>query len=243
LHALREIESDGVDLIFNTPNSNSLPGYLKMGWQRVGTVKPLIKVINYPRFLIGLARAGLFRRRGKQNGSLGFLQSGLPGAGELLEGKEADTLLQEDLALHDETLLSTKRTREYLEWRYAQHPGYDYRSLVERHSGKSVCAIIARANKRFGLREVMLNELWANTTDASPIRSMFRRLRRLAKADYIIAHFPEGSSKHRLLRRCGFYQVPHFGMNFVAKAVNTEEGEGIHRQARWGLSLGDLEFF
>ena len=173
LHALQEIKKDGIDLVFNTPNAHSLPGYLKMGWQRVGTVKPLIKVIDYPRFLIGLAKAGLFRQRDRQNGSLGFLERGLPSAGEFLEGGEAEILLQEDLALHDKKLLSTKRTREYLEWRYGQHPGYGYKSLVERRSGKLVCAAIIRANNRFGLREVMLDELWTNTADERLIHNLF----------------------------------------------------------------------
>ena len=33
LHGLDELRADGVDFVFNTPNAQSLPGYLKMGWQ------------------------------------------------------------------------------------------------------------------------------------------------------------------------------------------------------------------
>jgi len=33
LHGLEELNPNGEYLIFNTPNGNSLPGYLKMGWQ------------------------------------------------------------------------------------------------------------------------------------------------------------------------------------------------------------------
>src|SRR5713101_901703 len=34
--AIAALTHDGVELIFNTPNAKSLPGYLKMGWQEIG---------------------------------------------------------------------------------------------------------------------------------------------------------------------------------------------------------------
>ena len=36
LHALDELQAEGVVAVFNTPNERSLPGYLKMGWRPVG---------------------------------------------------------------------------------------------------------------------------------------------------------------------------------------------------------------
>ncbi|GAA0880871.1 hypothetical protein GCM10009119_38410 [Algoriphagus jejuensis] len=33
---LEEVTADGIDLIYNTPNSKSAPGYLKMGWESWG---------------------------------------------------------------------------------------------------------------------------------------------------------------------------------------------------------------
>ncbi|MTI19605.1 GNAT family N-acetyltransferase, partial [Fulvivirga sp. RKSG066] len=36
LTLLEQCKNDGIDIIFNTPNSKSKPGYLKMGWQEVG---------------------------------------------------------------------------------------------------------------------------------------------------------------------------------------------------------------
>ncbi len=38
LGAIPDLDDDGVDLIFNTPNDKSRPGYLKMGWSEVGRV-------------------------------------------------------------------------------------------------------------------------------------------------------------------------------------------------------------
>src|SRR5437588_8597230 len=38
LRAIDVLRADGTQLIFNTPNEKSLPGYLKMGWSAVGVV-------------------------------------------------------------------------------------------------------------------------------------------------------------------------------------------------------------
>lgn len=37
LGALDELRDDGLDVVFNTPNDQSRPGYLKMGWSQVVT--------------------------------------------------------------------------------------------------------------------------------------------------------------------------------------------------------------
>ena len=42
--ALEACREDGVDLVYNTPNEKSLPGYLKMGWTRVTKWPVSIKV-------------------------------------------------------------------------------------------------------------------------------------------------------------------------------------------------------
>jgi len=39
-----EVKKDGFDLIFNTPNEKSLPGYLKMGWEKWGKLPLKVKL-------------------------------------------------------------------------------------------------------------------------------------------------------------------------------------------------------
>lgn len=46
--------SDDTDLVFNTPNANSLPGYLKMGWREVGKVPIALHPIRPLAFAKGL---------------------------------------------------------------------------------------------------------------------------------------------------------------------------------------------
>ena len=52
LQALTELADDGVDLVFNTPNDQSRPGYLKMGW----TVVERLPVAVRPRGIGGVVR-------------------------------------------------------------------------------------------------------------------------------------------------------------------------------------------
>ena len=49
LAALEELKID-TDLVFNTPNGKSLPGYLKMGWRRVMDVPIRVRVRRPVRF-------------------------------------------------------------------------------------------------------------------------------------------------------------------------------------------------
>ena len=61
LHGLEEVRADGVDFVFNTPNHQSRPGYLKMGWELVGRLPPRVRprgVRSLPRIIRGRMPAG-----------------------------------------------------------------------------------------------------------------------------------------------------------------------------------------
>ena len=53
---------DGIGLLFNTPNGNSLPGYLKLGWQRV-TELPLRVRLQRPVGAVGRLASWRLRNR------------------------------------------------------------------------------------------------------------------------------------------------------------------------------------
>ena len=43
MHAVEEMRDEGGDIVFNTPNTQSRPGYLKMGWIDVGRLPVAIR--------------------------------------------------------------------------------------------------------------------------------------------------------------------------------------------------------
>ncbi|MGZ6956855.1 MAG: GNAT family N-acetyltransferase, partial [Acidimicrobiia bacterium] len=49
LHAIDELRTEGVDFVFNTPNDQSRPGYLKMGWKVVGRLPTLVRPTRWRR--------------------------------------------------------------------------------------------------------------------------------------------------------------------------------------------------
>ena len=81
---VEDVTEDGVDLIFNTPNQLSMPGYLKMGWQYVGALKPVIKVLNYPRFALGLANYKLKKSKSERHPEESFFKGHVSDVGMLL---------------------------------------------------------------------------------------------------------------------------------------------------------------
>jgi GNAT superfamily N-acetyltransferase len=49
LHALDELATEGIEFVFNTPNDQSRPGYLKMGWQVVGQLPTAVRPTRLAR--------------------------------------------------------------------------------------------------------------------------------------------------------------------------------------------------
>jgi len=138
LHALGEVEDDGVDFVFNTPNDQSQPGYLKMGWSVVGRLRPMLR----PR-LRSLARL----RQGRVAASH---------FGEPLDGGQPVAQVAEQMAVNSTEsgiALRTQRSASYLKWRYPE-PMLGYRAFS---SGGGVA--IARVRRRGGLREASLADI------------------------------------------------------------------------------------
>ena len=103
---LEELHAEGVDFVFNTPNDQSLPGYLKMGWQVVGNVPAAFRLrspATAARTLRARVPADLWSTP---------LELGIP----------ADRWLANTPHVRSPSgsrALSTARTGEFLRWRYA----------------------------------------------------------------------------------------------------------------------------
>ena len=106
LQALEEIQQKGDCFVFNTPNDQSRPGYLKMGWQEVGK----IKLALVPTFFYVIHF--LFSKK-KVKSSITDL--------------ELQTLCDmHNLNLVAKNVLFTPKSAQYLKWRYEENPLQDY---------------------------------------------------------------------------------------------------------------------
>ena len=217
LHGLRELEAEGVDFVFNTPNDQSRPGYLSMGWQPVRQLTVAVQPSG-PR------------------GGYRMATNRVPAALEsaaLTLGRPATDAFDDDVcaALADGQRIGlvTERDPSHLRWRYAGLPELGYRVLTLGVDPTEGVAVI-RARLRGAARELTVAELHA------PTRRTATRLVRLAirgsGADFALS-LPGADG------RAGGVPVPRLGPLLVARRVaSSPPAAGC-----WRLSLGDVELF
>jgi GNAT superfamily N-acetyltransferase len=215
------------DLVFNTPNEKSLPGYLKMGWTVVGRVPVSVRVRRPGAFLRNLHVTEPRRPRPPVEA---------PPAGEALgDGGEVTALMGR--IERDRDRLTTPRTIEYLRWRYGSAPLLDYRA-VRLEDGMA----IFRVRPRGGLWEATVSELLVPAGDGSVGRRLLRAVARAAPVDHLTSSFPRRSRAARAARRAGFLPAPG-GMTLVANPFGKALAPDPTHLRSWALSLGDLEVF
>lgn len=232
--ALEAAAEHDVDLVFNTPNSQSLPGYRKMGWSPVGEVPIAIRVARPFAFARGL------RHRTHGGGRAPVPPINLPPlAGVLDDTAGVQALL--DSAGQPSDRLRTDRDAYYLHWRYAQIPDLDYRAIVHRVGGRLHGLAIGRPRWRGRLVELTLSEVIVPRGD----RATARRLLSTAATrgvDHVATYLAGWPTAERARRRTAYVNMPNQTMTLVARSVDP------HVEVRtsldeWALSLGDLEVF
>jgi GNAT superfamily N-acetyltransferase len=229
LAALDEVRCE-VDLVFNTPNGKSGPGYLKMGWREVGRVPVRIRARRPLRLLRG-------RRAGADPGQPPPVAA--PAAAAVLErGQEVARLLEREPAAAG---LATVRDLTYLRWRYGAAPLLGYRAVTEERDGELAGLAVFRVRPRGGLWESTVAEVLAGG-DQGVARRLLRRVAQAAPTDHLTFSAPSGSAAARAASRGGFLPAPA-GISLVANPLRLGIRPDPSELGSWSLSLGDLEVF
>ncbi len=239
LQAVADVREEGVDFVFNTPNDMSRPGYLKMGWQTIGTVQPVVRILNYPKFIWGMGRAKILKWPGNASTERCF-EGGNPGTVESLVSRaDVHSLIEQDTVIWGD-MLHTKHSRDYYMWRYAQHPTIDYRAVgIESDEGLEAMAIF-RANSRFGLREIVLSEMLLAREDLDLARRLLKSVADHVRADYIVGYYPQGTFHRAALDGNRFRKLPGEWLILTANPLSGSLGD-LEDLGNWGVSMGDLE--
>lgn len=215
LHALDELAVQGVGFVFNTPNEQSRPGYLKMGWQEVGR----LPIAAMPTSFVAAARMLAARVPAAR-----WSEPTLVGdpAAEVL----TDPRLHGLLSAVDSGGVSTERSPSYLGWRYGFEPLH-YRAVVEDPLEKGVA--VFRLRRRGAAVETAVCELLHTPGDAVTRRRLIRSLRK-AGGDYLVGL---GAT------RVGI-PIPRQGPMLTWRPINRTEPISL---GQWALGLGDVELF
>jgi GNAT superfamily N-acetyltransferase len=223
LGAVDELRDEGVQLIFNTPNRSSLPGYLKMGWSRVGRI-PVAAMATRPRSLPAMMTA-----RGPASLSSIELRVGERAADVFADREAVGRLLSGRLRARG---LSTLRSPEFLAWRYG-FEALRYRVLL---AGSSPAAGIAvfRLRRRGSAVEAVVCDALTPETDPAVARALIKDLAGRSAADYLIR------VRRPLVSRGPFIRLPRTGPILACRRL--DGGPALSLNA-WDLTMGDIELF
>jgi GNAT superfamily N-acetyltransferase len=231
--------SGRVDLVFNTPNHKSLPGYLKMGWRQVGRVPVSIRVRR-----VGPMVSALTKLRARA--SSGRVLRPRPeiaaeAAGEVLHDPRMSSLLAEGEEGPADRF-STPRDSRYLQWRYGSAPLLDYRAVRQERGGELAGIALFRVRPRGELWESTVDEVIVRRGDRATARRLLLGVAHAADVDHLTCHFPSGSTAAGAARSAGFIRAPG-GVKLVVHPLRDEVQPDPTGLRSWALTLGDLEVF
>lgn len=164
--AVDELTAEGVEFVFNTPNADSRPGYLRMGWRDAGRVPTRVSVSGL-RAIPHLRGARTAAHKWSEPSGIGVTID-----------EAIDDIVDLERRTPRPTALTTDRTPDHLRWRYGFAP------LAYRVVRADDAAAIVRLRRRGTALEAVLAEVFS--TDAAATRGLLRRLRRDLPAHHIL---------------------------------------------------------
>jgi GNAT superfamily N-acetyltransferase len=214
--SLDALRAEGVGHVFNTPNEQSRPGYLKMGWQEVGKLPVGV------RFRSPVAAAAAVRARVPADKWSLPSDAGLPALEILADGAEVAELIPP---------LSVGRIRtdldvDVLRWRYGFGPLH-YRGVREAGG-----IGLFRLRRRGPATECVVGHLLV--PDAAAERKLLRRIARDSRADQVL----QITARPDL--RGGFLALPGGGPVLTWRELNHHRMPPLED---WNLTMGDIELF
>jgi GNAT superfamily N-acetyltransferase len=224
LQALDDLRAQGVAFVFNTPNDQSRPGYLKMGWTALGRLDACVRV----RSLTAATR--VTRARAPADLWSVLSPGGRPAAEALADPGLADLLA----SASPPSGLTTHRTPQYLRWRYGFAP-LAYRAVTLDDDVRSGLAVF-RLRRRATALECALCDIVVPAGDRRAARELVRAVIRRCGADYVIRI---GGSA--VVDRNGFIRAPRQGPVLTWCALSGDPPG--RRLDDWALMLGDVELF
>ncbi len=219
LGALPGLSDDGVDFVFNTPNDQSRPGYLKMGWELVGRMPFGVRfrpgAIRFGRSLMAPAD------RWGEDTSVGDPAAAVLGTLDLagLIGT----------VVHARPGLATRVDPDWLTWRY-RFPQLNYRAVPLDGSDPSNGLIIFRLRRRGPAIECTVCETLA--PKGADLRRPLRELLRATGADLLLVAPQSGIATGTIPAPMG----PRLTWKPLCRA-------GVPDRSDLHLTLGDLELF
>lgn len=220
LNGIDELSEEACAFLFNTPNQQSRPGYLKMGWRVVGQPRVFFR----PRS--ATAALKMIRSRTPAERWSAHSNLGIPAAEILSDNSAVQALLD---SLPRVEALRTRHTATSMAWRFGSSL-LSYR-IVTGASGIEDGIAVVRVRQRGDAREAALCEVIAPNDNAKARKALVKAVTKQVDADYVLrlgAH------------RDGLLPLPKQGPILTWRGVTDAEMPALNQ---WLLTLGDIELF
>lgn len=209
-----QCRTDGYDFIFNTPNTQSLPGYLKMGWVDLGRLRVRIRPV------MSIVR-----------------KSTEP------EDMDIVTAVMNYIPMQMQagTQLWTPKSREYLMWRYVQCPALKYFGFT--HSQEGWLIVVCPRTSGRG-HELRITEWLPGpqSPTRSAMHEVIQSCIRVFKPDYITISPGIDTSLRRHLSMLRFLPSLSAGPRMTYYLLRTSK-PAIQNVSDFSYAFGDLELF
>ena len=213
LNLIGEMEKEGIDFIYNTPNADSLPGYLKMGWEKWGKL-PLKLNFHFSQ--------------GKNNLPIN------PESWSKIKNI-VDKIEQEKLALAG---LNTHLLPGYLAWRYRDCPLFPYHFISD---GESYVLFYRIKEGKMG-RELRIADFFTcrelSKKEKNEVRKKLKDAEKLAAARF--TSYSGLKYANQKILDLGILPIIPMGPIVTLRQVNPLFNP---LDQNWNWSLGDLEVF
>jgi hypothetical protein len=230
LSLVSQCTKEGDHFVFNTPNNQSKPGYLKMGWQEVGRLpiginiqKPISIIKNF------LTPSSATSNVSDEHNQLKYF----------LEHPSLPGLLSQIAPFQ---YIRTNMSVSFLRWRYLHVPVASYLAIGEEQGGELTGLIIGRIKQtRFG-RELRLTDIFVK--NQKPGKLLVHRLRESLNSfqiDYCTFSGAIIDQGKQLLGRVSF--TASVGPIVTIRRLSMEDLGSFDKFKDWSPSLGDLELF
>lgn len=210
--------------IFNTPNNQSLPGYLKMGWRMLG--KTPLRVRPLP---IQIIRNRFVTRT--------YDPTPTPWPVEWEDAwNEMAPLIRDGF----KNVISTDVSVEYLKWRYLSIPGFTYQVHV-RGNSDDCCILFYRVKKSGFLCELRITDLFTTKSNTSWVKKSIHELVELYKPD-VISIVEDNERIISSLLPIGFLKAKYFGLQVTYREVNSHLlSQLVANEKLWYFNAGLIE--
>lgn len=213
LSLIEELKEEGVELIYNTPNSQSTPGYLKMGWEKWGKL-PLKMHFN------------LSLRKSKNQSHTSDWNSILPLIKKIENGN------------FNSDHLHTNLVSGYIQWRYITCPLFPYHSISD---GETYLLIYRIKDEKIGKELRIVDFFELSVLGKNEKKQLNARLKTIQKNEGVrFTSFSGLQFGKELPIEMGVIPIMSIGPEVTLRKVASSQDL---LQQRWAWSLGDLEVF